>query len=155
MKTIAVLSACLLLLAAGILALFHDAPTPRLHPASERADAIVIEPGDSRITLLRDEQILAKFRVAPPAWADDGTCARPGVYEVRQRNPHRLYRLSLGISRDNADRSRPAFIHGTPRLPRMALKLFPDRFGSCIGVSNEAIREIWSRVMIGTEVIIR
>ena len=47
------------------------------------------------------------------------------------------------------------FIHGRPNSTRGAITLPYDWTAGCIAISNSEIREVWSRVAIGTVVEIR
>ena len=137
------------------LVLFKDGTAPQIVTAENRANLVLIDKSQHRLTLLRNDEVLARYpirRAVEPARAE---CATAGVYKVEQRNPKRLYRLSLGLGRENGEPRRQALIHGRPRVPETALALVSARFRGCIGVTNKQMREIWRRVTIGTEVVIR
>ena len=155
MKSLLFILTCAGLAVAAALFTFRDAQAPALHPATERADTVLIDKVRHRMTLLRADEVLAKFpvKVASPSSRPD--CAQNGVYEISQRNPKRLYRLSLGLEGRTEDVSDHVLIHGRPRVPQAALSLISDKMRGCIGVTNSQMREIWSRVTIGTEVVIQ
>lgn len=84
-----------------------------------------------------------------------------GVYFIDRRNPQSLFYLSLGISYPNridVARARAMgkspggdiFIHGTPRKYRDQT----DWTWGCIAVSNKEMREIYSMVQTGTQIVI-
>lgn len=140
---------------AAALFMFRDAQIPQLHPAGERADIVLIDKALHRMTLMRADEVLAKFPVAVAEPASRPDCALTGVYEISQRNPKRLYRLSLGLEGRTEDLGNNSLIHGRPRVPQAALSLISNKMQGCIGVTNSQMREIWSRVTIGTEVVIQ
>ncbi len=144
---------------------------PALVPLAERADRVLVEKAARRLTLFRDGQAIATYRVAlgfAPEGdkAEEGDGRTPeGVYRVDRRNDRSRFHLSLGLSYpDAADRAAAAeagvdpggdiFIHGQPNGHDGPPIPYDWTLG-CLAVSNAEIREIWSRVAIGTEVEIR
>ena len=91
-----------------------------------------------------------------------------GVYRIDYRNPFSKYNLALHVSYPNADdiaRARQAgvspggsiMIHG---LPKKFHHYGPDHrltdwTNGCIAVTDEEIEEIFSRVAIGTPIVIK
>lgn len=155
MKSVYFVLSCAVLAVGAALFTFRDAPPPKLHPADERADMVLIDKAQRRLTLLRQNEVLAKYPLAITAQRPARDCASVGVYEVRQRNPKRIYRLSLGLADRTGLIGGDVLIHGSPRVPQAALSLISDKMEGCISLSNPQMREIWSRVTIGTEVVIR
>lgn len=155
MKSIFFMLSCAGLAIAAALFTFRDAPTPPLQPKAERADTVLIDKARHRLTLMRNDEVLAKYPVAVASTSARPECATNGVYEVSQRNPKRIYRLSLGLEETSHSRRPRVLIHGRPRVPQAALSLISTQMGGCIALTNDQMRELWSRVTIGTEVVIR
>ena len=107
------------------------ADAPPLLPATERADRVLIEKADRRLTLLRGGEAIAIYDIAL-GFAPDGDKAREGdgrtpegIYKVDRRNDRSSFTLSLGIDYPRPDQRAKAkadgrdpggdiFIHGQP-----------------------------------------
>jgi murein L,D-transpeptidase YafK len=140
----------------------------------ERADFILIEKSDRRMTLYENGAAIAHYRIAlgssPVGDKErEGDGRTPeGRYRISFKNAKSRFHLSLKISYpDAADRqaAREAgadpggdiFIHGTPGTSGVPSALVPRRDWTlgCIAVSNDEIEEIWRLVGTGTAVEIR
>jgi murein L,D-transpeptidase YafK len=142
--------------------------------APDKADHILIEKAERRMTLTRGGEMLKTYRIAlgsspvgDKEKQGDGRTPE-GRYRISLKNPQSQFHLSLKISYpDRADReaARRAgvdpggdiFIHGTPGTSGApdALVLRRDWTLGCIAVSNDEIEEIWRLVDVGTKVEIR
>ncbi|MEO1490787.1 MAG: L,D-transpeptidase family protein [Pseudomonadota bacterium] len=147
------------------------ADPPPLRPVSERADMVLIEKADRRLTLLRGGEAIGTYDIAL-GFAPEGDKAREGDgrtpegrYKIDRRNDRSSFTLSLGIDYPRPDQRARAkaegrdpggdiFIHGQPNgYP--GSKIRGDWTHGCAAVTNAEMREIWSRVAIGTAVEIR
>lgn len=147
---------------------------PSMAPASEQADAILVEKAARRLTLLRGGAPIAVYRVALGSAPvghkqQEGDGRTPeGRYAIDLRNARSSFHLSLRISYPSAaDSARAAsigtnpggwiMIHGQPTslggIP--GLRLPGDWTDGCLAVSNPEMEEIWRRVPTGTPVEIR
>jgi murein L,D-transpeptidase YafK len=153
------------------------APCVRRAHARERADGqqrieadriLVIKSARQLHLLLRGSIVrsypirLGPNPVGPKIFELDGRTPE-GEYVIDSRMRNSRYYRSLHISYPNAeDRARAAKygispggnirIHGTPQESGRYLGDWTD---GCIAVSNEAMREIWDAVRIGTPIEIR
>lgn len=155
MKRLLILAILVAALTTATLVVFMDGAAPQIATAENRASQIVIDKSRHKLTLLRGDDVLVRYPFRSAARTGHTDCASEGVYSVRQRNPKRLYRLSLGISRESGAAHQTALIHGHPRVPEAALALVSKKLRGCIGVTNDQMRDIWSRVSVGTKVIIQ
>lgn len=161
------LALILTLLATGL----ARADAPDLLPQAERADYVLIEKADRRLTLMRDGEILRRYRIAlgfapggDKRVEGDGRTPE-GMYQIDRRNDRSKFHLSLGIDYPRPDQRATAraegrnpggdiFIHGQPN--GYPLNRIPgDWTAGCAAVTNAEMREIWARVPIGTQVEIR
>ncbi|HEU0264937.1 MAG TPA: L,D-transpeptidase family protein, partial [Geobacterales bacterium] len=143
-------------------------------PKGVRADRMLVEKGERRLTLFCQGVPLKSYRIAlghvpvgPKTMRGDGKTPE-GIYQINGRNPHSRYYRALRISYPNdEDRRRAAqqgvnpggdiMIHGLVQdVAWIGEKhaLF-DWTQGCIAVTNEEIREIWRVVADGTIVEIR
>ncbi|MEM7189345.1 MAG: L,D-transpeptidase family protein [Pseudomonadota bacterium] len=147
------------------------AEPPALLPQSQRADLVVIEKADRRLTLYRDGEVMQDFRIAL-GFAPEGDKNREGdgktpegTYRIDRRNDRSSFYLSLGIDYPRPDQRAAAraegrnpggdiFIHGQPNGYNGPALPY-DWTAGCAAVSNAEIEQIWSRVAIGTKVEIR
>jgi murein L,D-transpeptidase YafK len=140
----------------------------------DKADHILIEKAERRMTLTRGGETLKTYRIAlgsspvgDKEKQGDGRTPE-GSYRISFKNPHSKFHLSLKISYpDRADRAAAQragvdpggdiFIHGAPGTSGVpaALVLRRDWTLGCIAVSNDEIEEIWRLVDVGTKVEIR
>jgi len=158
------------LLAAGIWA--HHAQSPL--PVDARADLVVVDKAERRLTLYSNGIALRSYRVAlgrePVGDKDrEGDERTPeGRYVIDWRNPRSTFHRSLHISYPSAaDVARAnrggwfpggaIIIHGTRngaewlgRAHRLV-----DWTRGCIAVTNDEIEEIWRAVPDGTPIEIR
>ena len=147
------------------------ADAPVLLPPSKRADFVLIEKAERRLTLMRDGVILKHYRIGlgfSPAGDKqvEGDGRTPeGIYRIDRRNDRSKFHLSLGIDYPRPDQRAAAraegrnpggdiFIHGQPN-GYSGKKIRGDWTAGCAAVSNAEIREIWAHVPIGTTVEIR
>lgn len=143
------------------------ADPPPLLPAAQRADRVLIEKAERRLTLWRGGEVIASYRIAL-GFAPDGDKEREGDgrtpegrYRVDRRNDRSQFYLSLGIDYPRADQRAAAraegrnpggdiFIHGQPHRQKGVPALPYDWTAGCAAVSNSEIEEIWQRVAVGT-----
>ncbi|AHG91991.1 ErfK/YbiS/YcfS/YnhG family protein [Gemmatirosa kalamazoonensis] len=138
-----------------------------------RADSIVVEKGEHRMTLYAGTEVLGVYQVA--IGKRDGKKERigdlktpEGLYHVDARNPTSRFHLALHISYPNADdlaRARTlgvatggdVMIHGLPNgqgTAGVAHRNY-DWTNGCVAVTDQEIEEIWSAVPVGTVVRIK
>lgn len=147
------------------------AEPPPLLPIESRADLVLIEKAERRLTLLRGGDEIAVYDIAL-GFAPEGDKAREGdgrtpegLYRIDRRNDRSSFTLSLGINYPRPDQRAEAaaedrdpggdiFIHGQPNGFSGA-KISGDWTHGCAAVTNAEMREIWARVAIGTAVEIR
>lgn len=159
----------LLLTAFAVQVVFADAP--KLAATADQADYVLIEKGQRRLSLWRNGEKLKQFSIAlgfAPAGdkSHEGDGRTPeGIYRVDRRNAASKFHLSLGIDYPRPDQRAAAkaegrnpggdiFIHGQPN--GYQVKRIPgDWTAGCAAVTNSEMREIWSRVPMGTRVEIR
>ena len=145
------------------------ADPPALLPPSQRADRVLIEKAERRLTLWRRGRVIGTYRIAL-GFAPDGDKRQEGDgrtpegrYRVDRRNDRSQFYLSLGIDYPRADQRATAraegrdpggdiFIHGQPHRQKGVPALPYDWTAGCAAVSNSEIEEIWQRVAIGTPV---
>lgn len=139
-----------------------------------KADRVLIDKSERRLTLLKDGKPLRSYSVAlgsAPKGAkhSEGDQRTPeGVYTIDFRNARSNYHLALRISYPNeADRMRALesgvdpggqiMIHGLRNGQGWLgdRHLGDDWTDGCIAVTNAQIEEIWSLVELGTPVEIR
>ena len=148
-----------------------NADAPALVPKTQQADYILIEKAERRLTLMRDGEVLKRYRIALGFAPDgdkrvEGDGKTPeGLYRIDRRNDRSKFHLSLGIDYPRADQRAAAraegrnpggdiFIHGQPN--GYPLNRIPgDWTAGCAAVTNAEMREIWARVPMGTPVEIR
>ena len=154
------------------LAIPATAEPPDILPETERADRVLIEKAERRLTLLREGRRIATYRIAL-GFAPEGHKEREGdgrtpegFYRIDRRNENSQFYLSLGIDYPRPDQRAAAeaegrkpggdiFIHGQPHRQTAMPALPYDWTAGCAAVSNAEIEEIWQRVEIGTVVEIR
>lgn len=140
----------------------------------ERADLILIDKSERRLTLYEDSAEIAHYRIAlgfspvgDKERAGDGRTPE-GRYRISFKNAKSRFHLSLKISYPDAgdraaareagaDPGGDIFIHGTPGTSGVPSTLVPRRDWTlgCIAASNDEIEEIWRLVETGTAVEIR
>ncbi|UVM48422.1 L,D-transpeptidase family protein [Pseudomonas sp. B21-015] len=151
------------------------APTAEFDQSEKHADVVTVNKQERRMSLWREGVILAEYRIALGAAADDGAKQREGDektpegrYLIDWRNPKSMAYLSLHISYPNpADEASARqngyapggniMIHG---LPNGWAWLGPlhhlwDWTDGCIAVTNSDMRKIWTLVPNGTPIEIR
>ena len=163
------------LFAALILLLCLSVPSraepPALVSPSERADFVLIEKAERRLSLWRDGQLLQSYPIglgfspeSDKSHEGDGRTPE-GRYRIDRRNAQSSFTLSLGIDYPRPDQRAAAraegrnpggdiFIHGQP-TGYQGPSIPGDWTAGCAAVSNTEIREIWSLVPMGTVVEIR
>lgn len=141
---------------------------------TEKADFVVIVKSERRISLMRQGQVLRRYRIAlgdRPVGQKlrEGDRRTPeGLYRIDWRNPDSVFHLSLHISypgpadlvRARSQGLEPGgmiMIHGLPNGFTAAQIGHPqtDWTQGCIAVTNKQIEEIWRLVDDGTPVLIR
>ena len=162
--------ATVIALAAALLA-SEDRSAPPLAADSARADLVLIDKSDRKLTLYQDDEVIFQTDIAlgfnPVGQKrEEGDGRTPeGEYQIDRRNAQSKYYLSLGLTYPTAAQRAAAadagrdpggdiFIHGQPNLTPGALTLPGDWTNGCIAVSNAAMRAIWRRVAMGTKVVV-
>jgi murein L,D-transpeptidase YafK len=163
-----------LALAAGADFLKLQRNVPALAAAEERADQILIEKAERRLTLLRDGKVLKTYRSvlgrSPIGHKmQEGDSRTPeGNYFIDFKNMRSRYHLALRISYPDAQDRASAqarnvraggdiMIHGLRNgLGWLGtFHLMRDWTDGCIAVTNREIEEIWHLVDLNTAVEIR
>lgn len=141
-------------------------------PVNQQADQIVVHKAERLLLLLRKGEVLARYPIVMGKAAAMGPKSRDGDkktpegnYIIDWRNSHSRFSLSLHISYpDSQDRQRAeaagnktggnVMIHGSPNGWQWLEPLFRrlDWTDGCIAVTNTALRDIWSRVPVGTPI---
>jgi murein L,D-transpeptidase YafK len=165
-------STSVLLIGADFLKLSRTLPA--LAPVDERADKILIEKSERRLTLLREGYVLKSYQtslgrdpVGHKAQEGDGRTPE-GNYFIDFKNGRSSYHLSLRISYpDAADQTKAQarnisaggdiMIHGLRNGLGWigSYHLLRDWTDGCIAVTNSEIEEIWRLVDLNTTVEIR
>jgi murein L,D-transpeptidase YafK len=147
---------------------------PQAATPEQRATAILIEKQARRLTLLRNDAVLASYEVSlgaspvgPKQQEGDGRTPE-GRYAIDFKHPRSRFHLALRVSYPSEADRRSAkqrgvapgsdiMIHGLPNgLGWLGgLTLLRDWTDGCIAVPNTQIEEIWARVDVGTPVEIR
>lgn len=142
--------------------------------ADTRADRIVVEKRDHRLTLWHGAAAFKAYQVAlgrgglAPKTRQGDDLVPEGFYRIDARNAHSAYHLALHISYPNAaDLARARKLRVAPGGDIMIHGL-PDHYGwigaahrlhdwtrGCIAVTDDEIEEIWRLVPAGTPVEIR
>jgi murein L,D-transpeptidase YafK len=142
--------------------------------AGEKADFVLVEKAERRMTLLSEGRALKTYRIAlgfnPVGHKQyDGDGRTPeGRYILDWRNPRSYNYLSIHVGYPRPDQVRAArklgvrpggdiMIHGIP--PRYgwscAVLRYRDWTAGCIAVCNHEMDEIWRLVPNGTPIEIR
>ncbi|MEM9725144.1 MAG: L,D-transpeptidase family protein [Pseudomonadota bacterium] len=147
---------------------------PPMVPEAEQADLIVVEKSARTLQLFRNSFPLDVFEV-DFGFTPEGHKRREGdgrtpegLYWISARNPKSAFHLSLFINYPNAEDIAAAeargedpggaiFIHGGNGLfDRLKGAVRGENWTEgCIAVTNADIERIWSRVPLGTPIIIR
>jgi murein L,D-transpeptidase YafK len=148
--------------------------SPRPLPAGTRADLVLIEKKDRRLSLLSRGRVLRSYRVSlgpnPVGHKQqEGDGRTPeGRYVIDYRKPDSRYHRALHVSYPNAaDRAAARrrnvspggmiMIHGLPNgyASLGSAHLARDWTLGCIALTNEEIEEVWRVTPNGTTVEIR
>lgn len=166
---------CALILVSGGLVLAGALFATRGKRVKMKADKILVEKKERRLSLWRNGVLLKNYRVAlgPQPLGhkqQEGDGRTPeGTYRIDWRNPNSKFHLSLHISYPDAqDKARAAsagvspggdiMIHGLPNgyvESLGTLHYSSDWTQGCIAVNNEEIEEIWGTVDDGVSVEIQ
>jgi murein L,D-transpeptidase YafK len=138
------------------------------------ADKVVVEKGQRRLYLLRDNRIIAEYPVKlglnpyGPKQREGDFRTPEGSYRLVRRNPRSDFFLSIQVSypseqdirraRGNGDRPGGLImIHGEPNVPRKPAEYYAknDWTDGCIAVSNADMVDIWLRTQAGIPIEIR
>lgn len=160
-----------ILLLAGLLAASSIVASPRAVVADVywKADRIVVKKAERRLYLLRDEAVIASYKVAlggnpvGPKYFQGDSRTPEGSYTIDGRNAGSRFYRALSISYPSPeDRARarqygaPAgglvMIHGQPNQRRSSHDAGSDWTDGCIAVSNREMDEIWAAVDVGTPI---
>ncbi len=144
---------------------------PAMLPEAERADRLEVRKADRLLILWRGDRELARYQIALGSAPEghkrqEGDGRTPeGRYRIDRKNPASSFHLSLGISYPDAeDRTAAAragvspggdiFIHGLPNgLGAIGARhRRHDWTAGCVAVTNDEIRDVWSRVAIGAPI---
>lgn len=151
-----------------------DRRVPRELAPDQKANAILVEKQQRRLTLLRNGTPIKTYAVSlgtdplgHKLQQGDGRTPE-GVYKIDFKNQRSKFHLSLRISYpETADREQARLrgvspggdimIHGLPNgMGWLSHEhLARDWTDGCIAVTNEEIEEIWSMVGVGTTIEIR
>lgn len=171
-------TAGLLALAAGGLFLVDYLQVGRVEPAlvaePQRADTILVEKAERRLTLLREGRPLATYPVSlgfTPLGhkRQEGDGRTPeGRYRVEWKNPKSVAHLSLKVSYPDARDEAAAQTAGVPPGGDIMIHGLMNGFSwlgtlhrmvdwtqGCVAVSNAEMAEIYARVDVGTPIEIR
>lgn len=145
-------------------------PEVRLGPGV-RADRVVVQKSQRRLTLYQGSTVLKIYRVSlggAPVGAkqQEGDQRTPeGRYVLDTRNPHSSYHLALHVSYPTPQETKAAsargispggdiMVHGLPnglgwfgRLHRLR-----DWTAGCVALTDREIEEIWAAVPDGTPI---
>lgn len=143
-------------------------------PIQEKIDLIVVEKAQRSLTLYAGAKAIKTYRIvlgANPVGdkEQEGDLRTPeGRYIIDAKNPKSTFHLSLHISypdkldvaaagRNGVQPGGAIMIHGTPSYIEAlyAAGVYPDWTAGCIAVSNIDIDEIYSRISIGTPILIK
>ncbi len=158
-------------MAAALLAA-EDRGAPRLVAENARADLIMVDKSERRLTLFHEGEKIFETNIAlgsEPVGdkrAEGDGKTPEGEFLIDRRNDKSKYYLSLGLSyptrpqreaaaKEGRDPGGDIFIHGQPNITPGALTLPGDWTNGCIAVSNVAMRKIWRRVDVGTKILVR
>lgn len=148
---------------------------PAMAPQSQLADFVLVEKSQRRLTLMQGGEVLATYIISMGANADDGhkqfegdERTPEGRYVIDWRNENSIAHLSLHISYPSAADTEFARAQGRSAGGNIMIHGLPNGWGfigafhrahdwtdGCIAVTNEEMREIWSRVPNGTPIEIR
>lgn len=166
MRALAVTLALVLFTLGGDLA-----AAPALKPADERVTRILVEKAARKLTLFRDDTVVATYRVAlggdpvGPKRQQGDSRTPEGSYRIDFKNAASRYHLSLKVSYPDADDRARAAAAGVSPGGDIMIHGLPDGYGwlgashrahdwtdGCVAVTNAEIEEIWSLVEIGTPI---
>ena len=138
------------------------------------ADKVVVEKGQRRLYLLRENQVIAEYPVKlglnpyGPKLREGDFRTPEGSYRLVRRNPRSDFFLSIQVSypseqdmrRARSSGTRPGgliMIHGEPNVPRKPADYYAknDWTDGCIAVSNADMVDIWLRTQAGIPIEIR
>lgn len=162
-----------LLLAICALTVYRFWPHQTL-PAGSRADKILVLKGKRELQLLKDGEIVRRYRIAlghTPRGAKvrqgDGRTPE-GIYRIDWRNPRSRFHLSLHISYPSAADRQWARRLGVPPGGDIMIHGIANGFGwigrlhslidwtsGCVAVTDDEIEEIWKAAPNGTPIEIR
>ena len=152
---------------------YGSGTAPDMATASEQADTLMVYKAQKRMQLLKDGVVLKEYNISlgknpvghKQAEGDERT--PEGRYTIDWRNEQSIAHLSLHISYPNAeDKQQAAAANVEPGGNIMIHGLLNgwggigewhrrwDWTNGCIAVTNEEVREIWSRVPNGTPIVI-
>lgn len=138
-------------------------------PVHAAVDLIRVDKSDRKMWLMDGTTVVREYDIrlgfepeGPKAREGDGRTPE-GRYRISGKNPNSGYTLSLRVSYPNAaDRAAAAqagvspggdiMVHGQPNNLPDFLTLPHDWTLGCIAVSNDAIREIYDLVAVGTTI---
>jgi murein L,D-transpeptidase YafK len=138
------------------------------------ADKVVVEKGQRRLYLLRQDQVIAEYPVKlglnpyGPKQREGDFRTPEGSYRLVRRNPRSDFFLSIQVSypseqdlrRARSSGAKPGgliMIHGEPNVPRKPSDYYAknDWTDGCIAVSNADMVDIWLRTQAGIPIEIR
>lgn len=147
-----------------------DPPTPL--PADQQANEIKVYKGARQMSLLRDGEVVASYRISLGGRGDDGHKQQEGDqktpegrYVIDWRNPRSMAHLSLHISYPNEADKRAADAAGYSPGGHIMIHGLPNGWGwlapvhhlwdwtdGCVAVTDAQMREIWAKVPNGTPI---
>ena len=157
-----------------VMAQLGHGQAPAFMPQDLQADHVVVSKADKALYLMRDNRILAQYRISMGKHWDAGHKLQEGdertpegAYRIDWRNPKSMAHLSLHISYPDADDRERAEAAGVDPGGNIMIHGLPNGWGlvgtlhrrfdwtdGCIAVTNAEMREIWSRVPNGTPITI-
>ncbi len=140
----------------------------------EPADRVVVDKGDRRLYLLRQDRVIAEYPVKlglnPYGHKQqEGDFRTPeGKYQLVRRNPRSEFFLAIQVSYPNREDMAWAkengrkpggliMIHGQPNVPRRPSDFYANRdwTDGCIALTNADMVDVWLRTTVGTSIEIR
>ena len=151
-----------------------SSPAHAMAGSFDVADKVVVEKGQRRLYLLRENQVIAEYPVRlglnpyGPKLREGDFRTPEGSYRLVRRNPRSDFFLSIQVSypseqdvrHAHSSGTRPGgliMIHGEPNVPRKPADYYAknDWTDGCIAVSNADMVDIWLRTQAGIPIEIR
>ncbi len=149
-------------LAAALLAA-EGRNVPPLAEAPARADLVLIDKSDRKLTLFQEGEkiyetsIALAFALLADEPEEEDRSVLAGEFTIAARDDASKFYLALDLRAPTGQHAATPHlsIHGQPNLVPGAVTLPGDWTSGGVAVSNAAMRTIWRRVATGTKVVIR